>query len=129
MNRDIFTACMFEQNHTLMLSLLNQSRRRMADLCGGGEQATAVITQLFEIAAQSCHHCQVVFLAVLNMDTELKRLLLEGIARYKLTGVSEGKAALFYEYLETQIMLPWLINEHVTHTELISKAKELYILA
>jgi hypothetical protein len=129
MNRDIFIACILEHNHTLMLSLLEQSRKRMIELGGGGSEATATITKLLDLAKENCLHCQVVFLSFLNMDVELKKTLQQGVPRYKLSGLSDAKAVLFYRYLEDQVMLPWLIDETMAHTQMLKTAREMYLVA
>jgi hypothetical protein len=129
MNRDIMLACIFEENHVLMLSILEQSRTRLLELCGSNSVGEATITALLSMASQNSVNCLVVFVACLNMDVHMKKLVVQGYPTYKLCGLPPNKAALFFTYLETKVMLPWLMDERVSSKQLISTVKNYYLVA
>jgi hypothetical protein len=120
---------MFEQNHLLMVSILEQCRKRLIELCGGTERATEIISDLFTIAKENALNCQVVFVACLNIDVLLKSLLIEGFSKYKLSPLPAPKATLFFIYLENNIILPWLMDERVSNEQLIRSVKSYYLLS
>ena len=122
-------ACMFEENHTLMLSILEQCQNRLVDLSGGTVQAKETISQMMKLAQENALNCQVVFVACLNIDVQLKSLLMEGFPKYKLCNLQAPKAVLFYQYLENDIILPWLMDERVSSSQLIRNVKNYYLLS
>ena len=128
MHRDIAIACLFEENANLMMSMINNAAPRMASICGSGP-AKATMEELVARAQESTEHCQVVFLAMLNMDIEMKKELITGIAEYRLAGITPQKAALFYTYLEKEVLLPWITDESVSNQDLIALAKQNYLVA
>jgi hypothetical protein len=128
MHRDIPIACLFEENTNLMLSMIKNAAPRMVSICGSGP-AQATMEELLARAQESTEHCQVVFLAILNMDIEMKKELITGIADYRLTGITPQKAALFYTYLERDVLLPWITDESVSNQDLIAVAKQYYLVA
>jgi hypothetical protein len=129
MNRDIMVACMFEENHMLMLTILEQCRNRLVDLGGGTVHAKETISEMFKLAEENALNCQVVFVSCLNIDVQLKSLLIEGFAKYKLCNLQEPKAVLFYQYLENEVILPWLMDERVSSAQLIRNVKTYYLLS
>jgi hypothetical protein len=120
---------MFEENHVLMMSVLNQSRGRLEMLGGSTPQMKETISQLLQLASSNILHCQVVFVACLNMDMQLKKMLMDGLVKYKLSKIPEAKAALFFLYLETDIILPWIMDERMSHATLIRNVKDYYLLS
>jgi hypothetical protein len=129
MNRDIMVACMFEENHMLMISILEQCRKRLIELSGGTVRAEEIISDLFKLANEHALNCQVVFVACLNIDVQLKSLLIEGFSKYKLCPLPARKATLFFTYLEQNIILPWLMDERVSNEQLIRNVKNYYLLS
>jgi hypothetical protein len=92
-------------------------------------QAKQTIQDMLQLATDNCVTCQVVFVVCLNIDVQLKQLLIQGLSDYKLCGMSDGKAVLFYKYLESEIILPWLMDERVCNTKLLRQVKEYYLLS
>jgi len=119
--------CLFDRNEPLMHSLIAEAAPRVASM---GTPATRnSVQRLLNQSTLSTEDCTVVFLTLLSRDVELKKKTIDGIPKHHLCGMSKQKAANFFHYLDRDILLPWLRDELFSNEAMMSRCREMYLLA
>ena len=125
--RDVVMVCLFDRNEPLMHALIAEAAPRVASMGTLGTRDS--VQSLLNQSTQSSDDCTVVFLAMLSRDVELKNKTIEGIATHHLHGMTRQKAANFFCYLDRDVLLPWLRDELFTNAAMLSKCRDMYLLA
>jgi hypothetical protein len=69
------------------------------------------------------------FFLLMDRDVHLKAKLLEGWKELCIPGVERKKGEVFFLNLGKDIIIPWLIDERRSATELISAITDLYLIS
>lgn len=125
--RDVVMVCLFDRNEPLMQSLIAEAAPRVAGM--GTLDTRGSVQKLLNQSTLSTEDCTVVFLTLLSRDVELKKKTIDGISKHHLCGMSKHKAANFFRYLDRDILLPWLRDELFSNDAMLSKCRNMYLLA
>lgn len=125
--RDVIMVCLFDRNEVLMRSLIAEAAPRVAAM--GTVDTHKSVQELLNRSRATTEDCMIVFLTMLSRDAELKSKTIKGIPSMQLRGMSKQKAELFFLYLDRDVLLPWLRDESLSNTAMISTCKETYLLS
>ena len=128
LQRDVLLACLFESDQELMRACVLQAAPRVCKQ-GVPSKTPECMQALINKSAESMELLSAVFLVLLLKDMPLKETVLNGIPSQRLKGMHAAKAERFFGYLETDVVMPWLIDERSSCAQMLEKAREMYLVS
>jgi hypothetical protein len=121
---DLLFVALFQQQHRLLLHLVHMSTVRM--------QLLVPFTEAHELLQTSntiYTDCLALFLVLLNVDMDLKKLLCAGIPEANIGPLCSYKAPNVFLNLNEHVLMPWMRCEFSSTLDLVESARSYYCLS
>ena len=120
---DLLFVALFQQQHRLLLHLVHVSIARMQLLVPFSEAH-----ELLETSNSVYTDCLALFLLLLNIDIDLKKMMCTGIPEANIGPLCSFKAPNIFISLNESVVMPWMCCEFSSTLDLVETARNYYPL-
>jgi hypothetical protein len=121
---DLLFVALFQKQHRLLLQLVHLSVERMQVLVPFTEA-----NELLETSTEVYTDCLALFLVLLNVDMDHKKLVCAGIPDANIKPLCSFKAPNIFFNLNESVVMPWMCCEFRSTLDLVETARNHYCIS